>query len=161
MTFKLNFITLIAIITLWAACASPKSNSTLDQKASWLLGTWEQQNIEGTAIEYWRKMDDSTYHSFSFFVEQGDTVSSEHIQLISRSGTLYFIPTVKRQNNNQPVEFKESMVKDDELIFENPSHDFPQRVRYSLPKKDSMYAEISGKVQGVDKAIGFPYHKKP
>lgn len=156
--------------SVWASCLgllischssnqNTSSNSPLDQKASWLLGKWEQQNVDGTAVEFWQKINDSTYHSFSYFIQQGDTLSSERIQLINRQDTLFFIPTVKGQNNNQAVEFKAITVNEHELIFENLVHDFPQRVRYVRPKNDSLYAEISGKVQGVEKSMGFPYHK--
>lgn len=163
MKIYLKISLFVACLGLLISCNSSNQNtslnSPLDQKASWLLGTWKQQNVDGTAVEFWQKINDSTYQSFSYFIQHGDTLSSERIQLVNRQGTLFFIPTVKGQNNNQAVEFKAVTVNDHELIFENPSHDFPQRVRYSLPKNDSLYAEISGKVQGEEKSMGFPYHK--
>ena len=43
-----------------------------------------------------------------------------------------------------------------ELIFENPQHDFPQRVIYRLQTDGSLLGRIEGVSKGKEKAVDFP-----
>ena len=42
------------------------------------------------------------------------------------------------------------------VVFENPQHDFPQRIIYRLEKDGSLLARIEGVNQGREKGINFP-----
>ena len=44
------------------------------------------------------------------------------------------------------------------MVFENPKHDFPQRIRYRL-KGDTLHARIEGTINGKERAIDFPYQR--
>jgi len=35
-----------------------------------------------------------------------------------------------------------------QIVFENPKHDYPNKITYSLVEKDSLIAEISGLKKG-------------
>jgi hypothetical protein len=61
---------------------------------------------------------------------------------------LYYIATVKGQNNDKPVTFVRNDTIEKQLVFENPKHDFPQKIVYSMITKDSIVIEISGMQQG-------------
>lgn len=45
----------------------------------------------------------------------------------------------------------------DQVVFENPAHDFPQKVGYRRVGTDSLLAWIEGNVGNGDKRIEFPY----
>ena len=42
-----------------------------------------------------------------------------------------------------------------ELVFEDPAHDFPQRVIYRLVEPDRLHARIEGTVKGEDRWVDF------
>jgi hypothetical protein len=140
--------------------AEPTETGTSDGKrleqVAWLLGEWRNNTPRGVLYEAWRIKDDSTYTGRSCFVVGVDTVSSEVVELGVRGGALLYIPTVRDQNNRQPVTFTETRVTGKEMIFENPAHDFPQRITYTQINPDSLVAVISGKQGEKEKSVQFP-----
>ncbi|MDT3404332.1 DUF6265 family protein [Mucilaginibacter terrae] len=126
---------------------------TLANHAAWLLGTWQNKSPQGLLVEKWQKLNDSTYTGKSYFLAGKDTAFTESIVLEQRGGKLYYIPTVKNQNDGKPVKFTQAGKG---LVFENPAHDFPQRITYTQIKPDSLVAEISGMSKGKFKSEKFP-----
>lgn len=127
------------------------SNSGLKkiEKLNWLAGSWKNISENSTLIENWTKINDSLYSGNSFVIENKDTVFSEKISLQLIGADLFYIPAVADQNNGQPVSFKLISDGNEEFIFENKEHDFPQQIVYKNPRPDSLYARIEGMVQGV------------
>ncbi|MES2780937.1 MAG: DUF6265 family protein [Bacteroidota bacterium] len=152
-------ISLLAII----ACNSPAPKPTeqtnryeqLAQSAR-LLGSWQNTFEGGTASESWEQQNDSSYTGKSFVVVGKDTVSSESLLLQQKGSDIWYIPTVKEQNNGQAVPFKLTSSSNNQLVFENPEHDFPKKISYTFISNDSLVAEISGDINGEKKAEQFP-----
>ena len=88
-----------------------------------------------------------------------DTLSSETVSLQQTASGVFYIATVKGQNNDKSVPFKLTSATTTHLIFENPTHDFPQKITYTKISADSMVAEISGKVNGKASAQQFPMRR--
>lgn len=126
------------------------------KKADWLIGEWKNQTQKGLSVESWKKLNDSTFLGKSYVLRGTDTVSAEHIRLEAHHGNLYYIPTVKNQNEGKPVTFTMTTSSADHFVFENPEHDFPQKITYNRISKDSLVAEISGTYKGKQRAIKFP-----
>ena len=166
MKIILNFFIVLAISFSCITCSS--SNNTqaqeisrfpLIENASWLIGEWQNTSSEGILTETWEKLNDSTYAGKSFFVIGKDTVSSETIRLEQHGKTLLYIPTVKDQNNEQPISFALTSSTTQQMVFENQKHDFPQKISYTQTNKTSLTAEISGLVNGKKKSQSFPMQK--
>lgn len=124
-------------------------------KVIWLVGDWQKQSEKGILTEAWRKLDDSTLVGRSYLISEADTLLLESIRLEQRKGKLYYIPTVSDQNRGQPVVFAQTSLTDSVVVFENPKHDFPQIITYSLLVNDSLSAEIAAVVDGNLKARTF------
>jgi hypothetical protein len=58
-----------------------------------------------------------------------------------------------------PAEFIAASVSDTMVVFENPQHDFPQRVIYRKRGADSLIARIEGTMNGKSRGVDFPYAK--
>jgi hypothetical protein len=117
-------------------------------KAVWLIGTWENRTSDGSIYETWEIVNDSVYAGKSYAANDMDTMVFETVQLRQKQENLYYIPSVANQNNSQPVSFKSTSVTENILVFENPEHDFPQKITYTRVNKDSLVAEISGELNG-------------
>jgi hypothetical protein len=135
-------------------------------QASWLLGTWHDVpkitrpiEVSRELTEIWHKDNDSTLNAESFVISVKDTVFYESIKLQERNNDIHYVVSVKGQNNEAPVSFKLTSIDTSKLVFENPSHDFPSKIIYTRITKDSLYAEISGIVNGQAKKVGFPFKK--
>lgn len=157
----ITFALMVAV--LLGACTSTVTNETTiikthDEigKAYFLLGSWENTSEEGTLTEAWVKQNDSVYSGRSYFIAGKDTSFSESINLEQKGNQLFYIPNVKNQNGGQSVEFKLSASSPTQLVFENPQHDFPSKITYTLITKDSMLAEISGNMNGNANTQQFP-----
>ena len=124
-----------------------KSYSDLE-KANWFLGRWENNSSEGNLSESWKKLNDSTFFGESYFVIENDTVFAETIQLEERNEKLSYIVTVPNQNEEKPVSFELTKNSQHQLIFENPNHDYPNKIIYNQIGADSLVAEISGMKEG-------------
>ncbi len=135
------------------------SNSLLGE-VSWLIGSWENTVPEGKTIEKWQKLNDSVLVGKSIFIKENDSLLLENIMIVQREEGLYYIPTVINQNEGNPVEFKLSYKSGRMLVFENPQHDFPQKISYSKISNDSILAEISGISNGKEKSVKFPMTRK-
>jgi len=111
----------------------------------WMIGTWKSQTKDGTIMETWRPMTDTSYDGeTTLYKKTTETVMLEKIRLVSRGNNFYYIPAVQGQNNNKSVEFRITKYDKKGFIAENPSHDFPNKITYSI-KKDSLFASVEGK----------------
>jgi hypothetical protein len=158
---------LVIGITLMFSC---KNNSTTNadnesvmmhriEKANWLIGEWQNNSETGRVCEIWEKENDSVYVGNSYSLRNTDTVSSERIRLEEHGDKLFYIPVVKDQNAGEHIKFTLVSTVSNQLIFENPEHDFPQKIAYSLITDDSLFAEISGMYKGQQQSERFPMHR--
>ncbi|MCE3294878.1 MAG: hypothetical protein K0R65_592 [Crocinitomicaceae bacterium] len=130
------------------------------EKAAWFLGNWENNFPEGGITESWEQANDSTYTGRSLVVIGKDTVSSETLRLEEQNGKLMYIPTVSDQNGGREVVFTLTKNNGKMLVFENPKHDFPQKITYTRISGDSIVAEISGTMDGKPASEQFPMSRK-
>lgn len=142
---------LVVLTSIFLSCYGPQ---TPIEKAGWLIGTWQGTSENGTITESWEQKNDSLFVGVDYLINEKDTFYTEHIELRQRGADLYYIPTVTDQNEGKPVEFKLSS-SEGKLVFENPTHDFPQFIIYTQQGKDSLLAEVSGKENGVPRSEKF------
>ncbi len=130
------------------------------QKANWLIGNWEKKDSIGTLKELWQIKDDSTFIGQSYYIiNDKDTVHNEQIELMQDKEHLIYTATVKGENNNEPIPYQMMKDEDSLLVFENPKHDFPQKIQYQLKKNKSLVATISGKQNGKIFSESYPLTK--
>ena len=165
---SLRFFGLFSIILSFNNCSematekvavSGSVNASQINKASWLIGSWQNVSGNETSTEIWEKKNDSTFVAKSFVTVNKDTVFSETISIEQRGNALFYIPTVKEQNQGQAVEFVLIDSNKDQLEFENLKHDFPQKIIYKKITNDSILATISGIEKGEQKTIQFPFKR--
>ena len=148
----------LLIILSFASCQKSKEVSKI-VAANWLLGNWENKSADGNLLETWKKVNDSVYDGESYFIKGKDTLHFEKIQMKQKGEALFYIATVKGQNNDKPVTFIHNDTIEKQLVFENPKHDFPQKIVYSRITKDSIIIQISGIQQGKPSSERFSMKK--
>ena len=87
-------------------------------------------------------------------VADGRTVDYEFMRFEQRGTDVIFVS--RPRANKEDTEFKMISLTPTEAVFENPTHDFPQRVVYRLTKDGNISPRIEGTVNGKAKAIDFP-----
>ena len=152
----------VAVALLFLSCEK-KSEKNFEQleKMNWLIGNWENKIDEGILTETWSKENDSTFSGTTYFIiNKKDTVHSETILLKQLNNQLIYSPTVKGQNNDEPVDFKLSSESENIFTFENLKHDYPQKIVYKKINETSLVASISGIQQGKQSTESYPMKKK-
>jgi hypothetical protein len=115
----------------------------------------------GMLYENWRLQNDSTLLGKSYKIAPaGDTLVLEEVTLALRQQTIVYMPNVRGQNNGETVTFKLVSTTNDTYIFDNPAHDFPQRVIYKLPENDQLHAWIEGMDKGSYRKSDYYFKKE-
>ena len=153
---KKILVFIISLVTS-GSCIAQQTNKI--RQAEWLIGTWENKTAEGSMYESWVKQNDSVLIGKSYMFKGKDTVIFESVQLVQEHANLFYIPIVKNQNNGLPVRFALKTISNEKMIFENPTHDFPQVISYAKTGADSLVAEISGVVKGKEQRETYPMKK--
>ena len=161
--FKLLIVFICSASLLMFISCQNKSEKKFDklEKMNWLLGNWENEMPEGVLTEIWTKENDSTFSGTTYFIiNKKDTVHSEAIILKQLNYELIYRPTVKGQNNDEPIDFKLSSESENSFSFENPKHDYPQKIVYKKVNETNLVATISGIQQGKQSSESYPMKKK-
>ena len=152
-----KLVVLLSIVLVTSCQQKSKNKFEKINQANWFLGVWNNKSKEADFTEIWEKATDSSYIAESFVLVNKDTVYYEKIDLLERNDSLLYIVSVRNQNNEKPVAFHATSIKRDSITFENPKHDFPNKIVYRKIESDSMIATIYGKNH---KPEFFPMKKK-
>ncbi len=135
----------LSLIVLFISCNKTSNDANEKMKETkWLIGNWEQQTTEGLLIENWSETNDSTFTGQSLFIKGKDTIHHESIVLQQTGENIKYTTIIKGQNSNEPIEFKLNKSIDGALLFENPTNDYPQKLKYKLLPNKQCQIEISG-----------------
>ena len=123
---------------------------------SFLTGCWQMSAGPMVIEEEWGKPAGDGMLGFSRTMKNGKTVFSEFMRIEKQGALVSYTPRIGTKQG--VVVFKMTKLTEDEVIFENPTHDFPQRILYRKVI-DGLAARIYGKVNGKDRAEEFPYRR--
>jgi CubicO group peptidase (beta-lactamase class C family) len=126
---------------------------------SWLLGSWKHESANSTTHETWRRLSDRTFEGESWRVSKTtqQRVFGESLLLAEMASEIFYLSKVPE--NQYPVPFKLTSSGDKEAVFENPKHDFPQRIHYKLNPDGTLTAIVDGEMNGQRRKIEFRYIK--
>jgi len=139
-------VTLVALLAL-AALAAPAQRPALADLA-WLEGEWTRATSSGTAIERWRSVSGAGLVGEGAF-QRGDggaEIQTEALLLVEMGGEIFYV--AKPRENPYPVAFRLASLENGTAVFENPTHDFPQRIIYRRSGPDALTAAIEGPGDG-------------
>jgi hypothetical protein len=150
----------ILAILLLVSCQK-KSDNKYEQlgKMSWLLGSWENKIPNGTLKETWIKENDSTFSAKSYFIKEEDTLHNETILLTQKNDVITYSAKILGENNDKFVDFKLTSTNEKDCVFENPSHEYPQKIVYKKINSTNLVATISGIQQGKQCIDSYPMKK--
>ena len=121
---------------------------------AWLSGCWQQEAAEAGSIESWLAPAGGTMLGVSRTVKAGKTIAFEFMQIRALDdGRLAYIA---KPSNQTEATFPLLRAAKSEIEFENPAHDFPQRVMYRLTAPDRITARIEGTRDGKVRGIDYP-----
>ena len=123
---------------------------------SWIAGCWRQTSSGGARIidEQWMEPRAGMMLGMSRTVRGDSVFEFEQLRIFARDGRLVYHAEPSGQ---EPADFQARSASDSLVMFENPAHDFPQRIIYRRRGADSLIARIEGTRNGKTRGIDFPY----
>ena len=142
------------LVCCFALAALPaRAGDEVLPKLAWLAGCWQAEKDEQGNGETWMPPAAGTMLGVARTVRGGRTVAHEFMQIRETApGRLTFIALPSGQPE---AAFPAISVAIDEVLFENPQHDFPQRIRYRLGSDGRLTAQIEGRLDGAERSLEF------
>ncbi len=120
----------------------------------WMAGCWSQDGREWGSVEQWTAPAGGTMLGMSRVVSGGKTVAFEFLRIVEEEDG--WIGLVASPSGQETARFNLVSMNVNEVIFENPDHDFPQRIIYRLDSDGDLVGRIEGEVNGTARAADFP-----
>jgi hypothetical protein len=133
--------------------AAPEKTSPVSNLA-WLAGCWEGNAGGAAYYEQWMRPVGGTMLGMSRTVANDQTVAYEFLRIHEKDGDIYYTANPSGQAQ---ASFKLVKYGDREAVFENPEHDFPQRIVYRLEESGALVATTQGMGEGA-RTFDFPMH---
>ena len=147
---------LVVFIVLLTLTAAAQSSKVSINDLSWMAGCWEMTNPERQLLitEQWMKPAGGMIIGAARTVRDGKVIEYEFLRVVEDADGIYYV--AKPTANKDETRFKLITGIPNEVIFENPTHDFPQRVIYRR-HGEKLSARIEGTANGKARGIDFPY----
>lgn len=145
-TLKKYFVFLL--LTSLYSCAQQKEIDKVD----FLIGTWQ---VEGKqTFESWKKIGEEL-EGESYKMQEGQKRISETLEIKTEEGKIIYTATVLNQNQGKGISFTLEPIKEQLYSFENPNHDFPNKIQYKILSKTELQVNVLGR-----DGKGFSYKMK-
>jgi hypothetical protein len=122
---------------------------------AWMAGCWRLESATRVVDEMWMAPAGGVMLGTGRTVVKGRAVEHEFMQIREDAGRIAF---VARPSGQAEASFAAITIGEREVIFENPAHDFPQRVIY---RRDGtgLTGRIEGTQDGKPRFADFPMRK--
>jgi hypothetical protein len=150
---RMTVLALFATMAVVRADGAPQGAGI--QQLAWLQGCWETTSATRTVEEQWTSPRGRSMVGLSRTVRGGDLAAYELVVIRERDDRLVYIA----HPSGQPAaEFLSTSLSEGRVVFENPAHDFPQRIGYRR-QGPSLLAWIEGTTDGQERRVEFPYRR--
>ena len=107
---------------------------------AWLAGTWANDGKPVLSEERWTPPAGGAMLAVARTVKGERMVAFEYLRIVEREGGLVYIA---QPNGRPPTDFTLTSFSAQSATFENPAHDFPKMIRYTLKPDGVLEAVIS------------------
>jgi hypothetical protein len=147
-------------MTMLAALLAPmaaSADAVTVADLSWLTGCWAFERDGKRYEEVWLKPLADGAQGMARTTQDGKTLSSEFTRLkVNAGGEIHYVANPSAQ---QEAAFLLVKLVGSKAEFENPAHDFPQRIVYKYTPPDKLDARIEGKLDGQPASEDYPFRR--
>jgi hypothetical protein len=128
------------------------------ERLAWLAGCWEGTLSSGASYEeVWLAPRGGSIIGMSRMTRDGRTLSFEFMRIgANAAGDVVY---AAQPSGRPATHFTASELSSNAVTFENPEHDFPQRILYRLTPPDELFARIEGQRDGQLRGLDFPLRR--
>ncbi|MDH3290647.1 MAG: DUF6265 family protein [Gemmatimonadota bacterium] len=125
-------------------------------RIGWLAGCWETQGGNTVVEEQWMRPRGGSMLGMSRTIRAGRTVGWELVRIEVRVDRLVY---VAEPSGQAMAEFAEVALTDSLVSFENPYHDFPQRITYRRQSDGALAARVESVTGETPRGFDLAYHR--
>jgi uncharacterized damage-inducible protein DinB len=125
-------------------------------RLAWLAGCWDDVRGGRTVEEQWMAPRGGVLLGMGRTSGGARPANYEQMRIEEREGKLVF---VARPSGQPEAAFTQVELTDSLVAFENPTHDFPQRIVYRLKADGSLLATTEGRERGQRRSFDFPLRR--
>jgi hypothetical protein len=151
------YIAVTSSLLLGFAPVSPALGISTVYDLKWLAGCWESVGGEPGSGEQWSIPAGDTLFGVSRTIRNGKTVAHEFMQI--RGNGTDKIEFIANPSGQEGASFLMKTLTENEVVFENLAHDFPQRVIYRSNDPNKLTGRIEGQVNDESRAVNFPLER--
>ena len=137
-----------AVVTTPFAQTPPRASDL-----AFLAGCWTLERGGRTVEEHWLAPSGGSLLGVGRTVGGGKTLEFEFLHIREEGDGLIYIA---KPSNQPEASFRLTAHSGDSVTFENPTHDFPQRISYRR-SGDALFARTEGTTNGRTRGVDFPY----
>ena len=143
-------MTRIAIVSalLFASTLSAQGPKASIADLSWLAGSWKGESNGVRMEEHWTAPDGNSMVGMHRDSGKGRTMLFEFLRIEQRGDQITYLSMPNGRSPATPFPLKE--LTGTRVVFENPGHDFPQRIIYWKDGGD-LRARIEGTMNGKER----------
>ena len=142
----------VALVAMLAPSASAQTASIKD--VAWLQGCWELRDGDRVVEERWMLPRAGSMLGVGRTTRGEKLIEHEFVVLTERDGRLAY---EAHPSGQATATFMSRPMSGREVVFEDPTHDFPQRVGYRSTGPGQLLAWIEGTSGGRTRRIEFAY----
>jgi hypothetical protein len=159
----LSTLLLAAAASLHAQTPAPAAAADVKSIASmsWLYGCWGGTVNQRDFREQWMPLRGGMLLGIGSTVFQDKVQSYEYLRLESRPDGVFYVAVPSDQKEAAFKLTSINITEDNatEYVFDNPAHDFPQRITYRRGSEGWLYATIEGKLKGEERKVVYPMRR--
>ncbi len=125
-------------------------------KLAWMTGTWTQTKDGEVVQESWLGPRGKMMVAVNL-TSSPKRNSFEYLRIVDKDGTLSYLAS---PGGRAPTEFKLKEMGEKKVVFENATHDFPQRIIYAIEADGTMKARIEGTIQGKERGMEWRFEAR-
>lgn len=145
--FRKYFLFIYCLTTL-SGCFILQTKSPMTEKfdkLSFMLGEWRDTHHGSGLTEIWKRQNDRQFFGQGLVIQNGDTLFSERTFIEVLEGDIFYRVQIGKR---KPVLFKMTFLTDSEVVFENPEHDNPKKIKYKIEPNQILHATTEGEENG-------------
>jgi len=146
----------LAVAFVPAAPSRGSAKEPLDA-LTWLEGEWVRETTRGEAVEIWDRVSDDTMEGSATLATEEGRVVTEFLRIEGLGEDVFYV--AKPRENAMPTPFRLVSSDKTHFVFENPDHDFPQRIIYVREDYRHLRVRIEGMEEGA-RGVDFAFERK-
>src|SRR5687768_9927481 len=138
-------IRIAAVVMLFSAALAAQATKPVIADLAWMAGSWSGESRGIQMEEHWTAPKGNSMVGLHRDVGKGRTMLFEFLRIEQQDDRIVYLSMPNGRSPATPFPLKE--MSGTRVVFENPQHDFPQRIIYWKDGND-LRARIEGTMNG-------------